>query len=398
MKFKIVNFRSIKQQQVEIAPITVVYGPNGAGKSSLFYALLSLKNLVLNPTQNPNGFFNYTFASLGSFEAVAFDHQKKNDIRLEVAFEVNGSELSYRATIGETKGRLGFSYREKNINLDSSIDVQFPYPANQKATAAIQDDLEAYNVTWNGITAQVQPTNPTAENQQKAQILAGKMNSPIELLRKIGMIPLKRGFSKPHYSAVSVSPMLITEDEVATALSNDKYLISKVSFYLEEILGRDFRVHFQPGTAVFSLDATDKKTGIATELVNEGFGVNQIVYFLARCLPQDVETICAEEPEIHLHPSAVRALAKAIIKIVKDEGKQFIISTHSEAFLTALLSEVASGKLEASDLSCYYAYKEKKETIFERQQVNEKGQIEGGLRKFIEAELEDIRNFLNASK
>src|SRR2546430_13105128 len=46
-----------------------------------------------------------------------------------------------------------------------------------------------------------------------------------------------------------------------------------------------------------------KKTGVSTELVNEGFGVNQMVYFLAKALNADAGWTCVEEPEIHLHPS-----------------------------------------------------------------------------------------------
>ena len=105
MRFKIKNFRSIKEQEIELAPITVVYGPNGSGKSSLLYALLTLKNVVLNPNQNTNGFFNYAFANLGNFEAVVFDHQTRNEIELGVKF-CEGFEtiLTYQVVIGENEG------------------------------------------------------------------------------------------------------------------------------------------------------------------------------------------------------------------------------------------------------------------------------------------------------
>jgi len=213
----------------------------------------------------------------------------------------------------------------------------------------------------------------------------------------VSVVPLKRGFSKPFYSAVALTPLLMSEDEVATTLSANKYLVSKVSHYLEQILERDFRVSSTPGTAVFSLDATDKKTGVACELVNEGFGVNQTVYFLARALADEVEWVCVEEPEIHLHPNAVRALAKALVNITHEEGKRFLISTHSEAVLTSLLAEVSKGALRSDELACYLAVKERKRTRFELQSVNDKGQIVGGLTSFLEGELEDVKAFLRTS-
>ncbi len=399
MRIEIKNFRSIKEQELELTPITVVYGPNSAGKSSLLYALLTLKNIVLNSNQNPTGFFNYTFANLGSFEAVVFDHQTRNEIGLGIAIPKDDFHLVYRAAIGENKGNFVLSVQGKgDVTTRFQLPVSFPYPANQQTKETISLKELTFTVTWNGITATVQSGTPDPEAQEEARRLAGSLNAPVEMLRKVGFVPIKRGFSKSHYSSIPVTPMMITEDEVATLLSSDKYLEQKVSFYLEPILGRDFRVHFTPGTGLFSLDSTDKQTGLGCELVNEGFGVNQVVYFLARCLYSDTEWMCVEEPEIHLHPSAIRGVAKVLIQLIRDEGKRFLISTHSESFLSAILTLVVKGELKPSDLACYFARKERKSTQFERQQVNEKGQIEGGLTSFIEAELEDIKSFLKVTK
>ncbi|QWK10486.1 MAG: hypothetical protein KNN16_14150 [Thermoflexus hugenholtzii] len=67
---------------------------------------------------------------------------------------------------------------------------------------------------------------------------------------------------------------------------------------------------------------------------------------------------------------------------------------HSEAFLGALLAQVARGALRPADLACYFVERKDGVSVFTRQHVNERGQIEGGLRTFVEAELEDLRVFL----
>ena len=64
MKLDIKNFRSIKDQSVELAPITVLYGPNGSGKSSLLYSLLIMKNVILHLERQTGDFFNLDFANL----------------------------------------------------------------------------------------------------------------------------------------------------------------------------------------------------------------------------------------------------------------------------------------------------------------------------------------------
>jgi AAA15 family ATPase/GTPase len=68
MLIKIRNFRAIENQEVKLAPITVVYGANGAGKSSLLYALQTLKNAIFNSNSPTSGFFNFGFTSLGGFD------------------------------------------------------------------------------------------------------------------------------------------------------------------------------------------------------------------------------------------------------------------------------------------------------------------------------------------
>ncbi len=401
MKLIIKNFRSIENQEVDLAPITIVYGPNGAGKSSLLYALMTLKSVVLNPNQNLAGFFTYGFAALGGFEAVVFDHKKASRIDLGILLEMEAVKVTYQVGMQEQKGIFVLGFGENTAEV-LTIPVTFPYPANAPTQKALEWHDAPLVITWNGVISQVQVGAPgqqlqppqVSDAQIKAYDLATILNAPVEMLRKTSFVPLKRGFSKPLYSAVAVTPMLMSEDEVATALSTNKYLVSRISHYLESIMGRDFRLSSTPGTAIFSLDATDKGTGVSTELVNEGFGVNQTVYLLARSLAEDVEWVCVEEPEIHLQPTAARALAKTLVDIVHEEGKRFLISTHSEAFLTGLLSQVARGVLAPDELACYLVTKEKKASQFRRQQVNKKGQVEGGLANFITGELEDVKAFL----
>jgi len=400
MLLKIKNFRAIQDQEVELAPITVVYGANGAGKSSLLYALLTLKAAILNSNSVTSGFFNYGFTSLGGFDAVVFDHLKSNNISLSIRIETEGgSHIEHGVTFGETQGNFKLDVKTTMFDFQAEAPVTFPYPGNLPVTVSPLVLGESVSFTWNGITAQT----PTAQAGgpkilELLNNLLSLINSPAELLRKLSMVPLRRGFSKPVYQTVPVSAALINEDDVATFLSTNKYLEAKVSHYLEKVLNQDFRVHVQPGTAIFTLDATDKKTGVATELVNEGFGVNQMVYFLAKALNSDAGWTCVEEPEIHLHPSAVRGFARVLSDIVIDEGKRFVVSTHSEAFVLALLSLVAEGKLKPAQLAFYFVQKQGKKATFERQVIHDNGQLEGGLTSFMGGEVEDLRALLKVKE
>ena len=389
MRLEIKNFRSIRKQELELAPLTVVYGPNSSGKSSLLYVLLTLKNMVLNSNQSTSGFFNYAFINLGSFHDVVFDHHLPNQIELGITLELENTSLTYQIAIQNRNGGSFSLFVQDYDGFDAKfgLPVTFPYPANQET----QHTIGNFDVTWNGILAQV---HAKPEYQEQANHLLTMLHAPVEVLRRVAIVPLKRGFSKPHYSPVSVPPIPVNEDELANLLLNHKYLESRVSHYLEQTLQRDFRVHARPGTSFFSLDATDRATGVASELVNEGFGVNQLVYLFATCLHSDAEWVCIEEPEVHLHPTAVRQVAKVFVQIMREEEKRFLISTHSESLVLALLTLIAKGELNPSEVAFYLARKEKKSTQFERQMVNEDGQLEGGLSSFMSGELEDIAAFL----
>jgi predicted ATPase len=163
------------------------------------------------------------------------------------------------------------------------------------------------------------------------------------------------------------------------------------------MIDRAFQVRPIVGTANYYLQSRDQTTGLVCDLVNEGFGTNQLVTILTKCLREEVSTVCIEESEIHLHPELMDKLVDTFVKISQEEDKSFIISTHSEHIVLSLLNEVAKNKIKPEDVCIYYLSKEGKETKIERQEINEKGQIKGGLKSFYEAELKQVKDFFSIS-
>lgn len=403
LRLSVRNFRSVRDQQVVIRPITVVYGPNGSGKSSLVYSLLTLKNIVLNPSQSLSGFFNYGFANLGGFQPVVHDHKTTDPIEFSLERASKAQSLTYAVKLHESGSVLRLHYRfvdgDDTKEYDFEIKTQFPYALNLSSQVAVEIGGSKFNVTWNGTTAQVQVQSQDAKVKDQADSLAKTVNSLAEFLRGVSVVPPRRGFTKPEYAMTSVTPFVVTEDEVATTLVNEqRYLEGRVSGYLETIVDRDLRIHVRPGTAIVSVDTTDKAQRLSTEVVNDGAGVGQLVFLLAKSLVEGVQLACVEEPEIHLHPTAVRRLASALVSITRDEHRKFVISTHSEALVLALLTMVAKGELQPEEVAFYFARKERRETKFSLQTISPDGQIEGGLATFMEGELEETRAFLDAKK
>ena len=401
MKLHIKNFRSIKQLDLELAPITVLYGHNGTGKSSALYAPLTLKNIVLNPERRNWAFFNYEFARLGEFQEVVTDHNQNYELELGISLptphpvldELSGLESEYVVSL-LSNGTGTFRYRvfhQGDMLANLAMEVSFPYSGEGYQSYRGVVTVDAF--MWNGIDFTSEHDEALLGHSQRATLEL--LRYPVAELRRVSFVPLGRGFFHPLYSLQEVSPMIATEQEVTSMLAGDEYLEYRIGRYMEKILGRDFRIRSRIGSKNFSLNSIDRQTGVGASLVNEGFGVNQLVYMLAKVLHSDAGIVCIEEPEIHLHPTAIRRLARTLADIVHEEpDKRLIISTHSEQFIMSFLALVAEGTYSAEKLAIYHVTKEGKESEFHRQQVNDNGQVEGGLATFMEGELEDMKAFL----
>lgn len=283
-----------------------------------------------------------------------------------------------------------------------NLDVTFPYPAYSNTGCDVKGDFGTAKITWNGIipTVFIEKGEFVEENDEQNIIknIYNSLNAPIEELRTVDFIPLRRGFIKPNYSSVPLQQQLLTDDELATLLATDRDLEGKVAFYLEKLVDRNFNVRATIGTANFNLQLRDKSTGMVCDLVNEGFGTNQLVTILTKSLRKEMHTICIEESEIHLYPELMDKLVNGLIDIVKEEDKNFIISTHSEHIVLSLLNKVSQKKVAPDDVRIYYLSKDGKKIMIEKQEVNEKGQIKGGLKGFYETELKEVKEFFDISE
>ena len=411
------NFRSLRDVTVDIAPLTVVYGPNGSGKSSLLYGLLTLKNFLSNPNQNIPSLFSYPSISLGGLNEVVHRHNEGVGVSLTLGIS-NSEDLSskFTLTLDKSGGKAGMafdwnSYATRLAGPETlDLDISVPYRVGQEASGYLSGTIDDSvgveyecrgQVAWNGVGISVQfeqgPPQATGPNIIKA--LNERTNLPLELARHTGFVPLRRGFSMTTYSLASVTTALGSEDEVASALasSDERFRQYEVSRYIEKIANRRIQTQAQIGTSSFTIDSIPTTGEVPVSIVNEGFGINQLLYMLTISLYSPFKIVAIEEPEIHLHPSMVKRLAPVLAEIASKEDRRLIVSTHSEAFVVALLSQIAAGVIRVEDVSFILAEKEDGETRLTRCEATPEGQIEGGLKPFMASELEDLAAFLGLS-
>jgi predicted ATPase len=401
-KLNIENFKSLHNVELPLGKITVLTGANNSGKSSFIYSLLALKNTVSNPNQSIDACLTLPFINLGGFKETVFFKNESENISIESFFKESEIEVSYKLSIGKITSYLEMN-AIKPYKFSCKIDIAFPYPANK--IVEFEYDNGDINViyNWNGIIGNVLEVktsrsiiNPNDTKEIKkinelTLIFKRLFLLPINEFSKIDFVPLRRGFTQPYYNPVPLGALISTEEEIASLLGNDRDLAGKVTFYLEKIVERSFSIYSPPGIATIYLQTMDKKNGFTSDLVNEGLGTNQLVTILAKIMQKNNKFICIDEPEIHLHPSIIDKLVSVLIEMAEHEDKQFLVSTHSEHFINSLLKNITEGNLKNEEAKIYYLEKTRRETKTEYQEINNDGQIKGGLKNFYKIELENLK-------
>jgi len=91
-RIKIRDFKSIREVELELGPVTVLVGRSGTGKSNLVQAIRFLRNLLLDH----NEAVNYEFG----WHRIVPVGESKPRTTIEVFFTIPGEEREYTYRIG----------------------------------------------------------------------------------------------------------------------------------------------------------------------------------------------------------------------------------------------------------------------------------------------------------
>ena len=116
------------------------------------------------------------------------------------------------------------------------------------------------------------------------------------------------------------------------------------------------------GVAVqISLNDTRTEPPTSVTIADVGFGISCILPIIVEGVasPQG-SIICVEQPELHLHPRLQAKLADLMIRTALEDGKQWIVETHSELLSRRLQTRIAERMevkrkvFSSSDVSLLY--------------------------------------------
>jgi len=408
------NFKAFEKVTIDPALLTVLIGPNGTGKSSIIQALAVLKQ--------SRGFsrleFGGPYLALGSYRDLIHGGDTRTEMTFGLSLNIEhaieplvppGAKLTYEALCDQSglKAHSGIlALLDETINVRWGREVgagrsQLLAIGNGvvEIVAAARLLLPFQQAGWTSV-----PTSDRRALSLMKEALNKLLHSIHEFLGTTYIVSPLRGFDRPSYPLPSApaedmtttSGTIDAATRTAGTLAYDREMEQKISFWVERVLDRTVEARVVPDKMV-SLEAPTES--VRVKMVHEGFGLNQLIQPLVQlAVAPGGALVAIEELEIHLHPKAQARLCDLLVEIAHDEAKQILTTTHSEHILMAFLTAVAQGKLQSDELAIYYFERKNGYAEATRLPVDEKGRVEGGLRGFFEADIEQLDTYLQALK
>lgn len=415
------NFKLHEDTKIEAAPITVFIGPNNSGKSSIFQILQCLREaassgqtILMSPTGTPGTI------DIGNFVNVLRSGETEIDISLSGIIDPGSypkfkprSEVNYELRVRDnflvySNGHLVNEYGEMEWQWIAGVQNQAQYP--KLTVKGIELDFAAgpsFRLLDVSGYQQQQASQGSISPQTLFEIkelqtyIAG---TPSFLMRSLHPIfPLRgfegRGYALPDKKAETLDFINLNERAVALAglLAYDRDLEERLSQRLTELMRIRVKVRLLEGKRVTIWAEPSDTARTDTLFVNEGTGANQLPFILVPiALTPKNETILLSEPEAHLHPKGQCELMRMLLTVAKKENIQFFIETHSEHILHVILNAVAKGEWTRDQVALLYFQNKNGVADVSRRDINQFGQVDGGLPDFFEQSLAELTEYLKA--
>lgn len=327
------NIRSFKGEvSIELSNINVFVGENGSGKSNLI-------NLIQLALQSGNGVgqnvppFDGRFSNDSSFGCeIEFNTEELNEVKGTEVFNRLIAEASSNSPPGVAEympGLKSFS-SSKELIFESSWSRQGGMAIRQRFPAI--PNLETQH-----------KTGPVAYNvQSQMNFLNGFYNLIREqIIRKTMFITDTRELSVQFPTTISNPQNPVDVNSIMTYVSewmlNDRDIYNKLLEFLGRLLHYLSALHVQlsGNTGILSIEEQSLANRIQGNDLSKGFR-EILVVLSALVLARYSSLFIIEEPEVHLHPLAIKELKSLILEVAKEKKLQIIVSTHNPILLSDL--------------------------------------------------------------
>lgn len=116
------NFKAFADlQEIDLAPITLIYGANSSGKSSIIHSLMVLKQSILFPSLKGGVYSDKRILDVGSYATMVYAHKLDRDICFNLKFTSNSTKSVYKDRLYV---KLNYSFFDHEQNKKNKNDSQ----------------------------------------------------------------------------------------------------------------------------------------------------------------------------------------------------------------------------------------------------------------------------------
>jgi predicted ATPase len=346
---------------LELKPLNVVIGPNGSGKSNFIEAIELLHaapTALASAVRDGGGIREWLWKGNGT-RAASIDARlkgTKSSLRYLLQLSEDGSGL--RPLVSDEL----LEEAERDTKRPEAKDVYFYYrfqngrPVLNALPSATEKVMDAF--VPNPLMANERITRSLRREDLKADESVLSQRKDPELYPELtwcgvqfSKIQTFREWSFGRYAELRKSqPADLPNDVLLPDARNLGLLINRLELtdagpQLDEVLRRflprfhGVKTRVEAGTVQIFLQEKGLKSAVSATRLSDG-----TMRFLAMAtlllMPNPPPLICIDEPELGLHPDALSLIAELLLEA--RERTQLIVTTHSDALVSALTSEIDS--------------------------------------------------------
>ncbi len=347
-----------REERLELAPLTLLFGRNNAGKSAALRALAIIARSVAEDAQGPWDMGDRDGPGRGAtFRGLPWRGGSAK--RFAVTLEWRRGDDTLRDTFEiEQDDELAPAFVRRIALTSGDETVEFRRVPSDDATERMYECSR-----WTA-PRELRIVGLVPEQQEQADLEA--LAARLKTLRgSVQWIHGGRVGASRDVRLTGTMPRTLRADgsdaSVRLVMDQDAILEPVRAFYAHKSIKRDLRIdRVRSDAARLYLDAPDRESW-KMELADVGEGMGKVLSVLVATAVvasgRGPRIAAIEDPDVHLHDDAVRALAEHLAPLASglETGRALVLETHSRTLMLAVQNAVRLGKIKAEQVNLVWA-------------------------------------------
>jgi len=351
----ILNFKSLKKNNIKLNNLTLITGVNSSGKSSFIQAILLFK-------QNQEKFYAKRGSKIININDKYVNLGNKGDILFETSFLDEDIEIQ----IENSKKVHNLKFNTNNLDIK---DIKLLPEENEDLFNIFYDDFQ-YITTDREVPNMFYPMSDEEVDKNLIGI-RGEFSAHYLANNRLKEIPIKALTHKRSQTAQLLENVSLWLSEI----SDNIEVKAKVYDELQQV-NLTYSYSYNHNYSYTHEETKNITTGIEIKNTKEysplnvGFGITYVLPIIVSILKaKEGDLLIIENPESHLHPAGQSKIAE-LCAIASANGVQIIVETHSDHFLNGIRVATKKGLLTPEQSKVYYFRKDKDELETKIDEIN----------------------------